>query len=115
MRGERRPVPATPRYGHLPIPMRRVDDDDAIARAGEFCWYVDDDGCRYLHCAVPGAKDDPEQYTYIEIPVRLGPHERQGRASWGWNGDIKRPTIQPSIHTHGHWHGWIRAGRMIEA
>lgn len=31
---------------------------------------------------------------------------------WKWNGDFDKPTIEPSIHTIGRWHGWLTHGRF---
>lgn len=28
------------------------------------------------------------------------------------NGDMDKPTLSPSVHARGSWHGWFRAGRM---
>jgi len=30
--------------------------------------------------------------------------------SWEWDGNRDAPTLQPSVHMVGHWHGWLRAG-----
>lgn len=30
--------------------------------------------------------------------------------SWKWNGSVKMPTLTPSVHRIGHWHGWLRNG-----
>ena len=35
-----------------------------------------------------------------------------------WDGDLKRPTLTPSIQTlppEGGWHGYITAGNLIDA
>src|SRR5437868_12575106 len=26
--------------------------------------------------------------------------------SWNFNGDSEKPTLYPSVHIVGHWHGW---------
>jgi len=31
---------------------------------------------------------------------------------WYWNGDRDKPTLSPSLHWPGHWHGWLRNGRF---
>lgn len=31
---------------------------------------------------------------------------------WTWDGNRERPTLSPSIHAVGHWHGYLRAGRF---
>lgn len=35
------------------------------------------------------------------------PHESP---SWDWNGDKEKPTLTPSVHTPGHWHGFLTDG-----
>ncbi|APE43644.1 hypothetical protein BOO69_09625 [Sulfitobacter alexandrii] len=32
------------------------------------------------------------------------------RASWKWNGSKTEPTLLPSVHHQGHWHGWLTDG-----
>lgn len=32
------------------------------------------------------------------------------RPSWRWNGSATEPTLDPSVHHVGHWHGWLRDG-----
>ena len=103
----------TPRYGHPPIAMRRMQSDD-LSSAGDFYWEVGEDGSRFLSLAEPTPRpDNSGGWTYARIPVRQGPNET-GKY-WGWDGNEDAPTLTPSIHTIGHWHGWVRAGRLIEA
>jgi hypothetical protein len=38
-------------------------------------------------------------------------HKPDGaRPSWRWNGLRSEPTLHPSVHMVGHWHGWLRGG-----
>lgn len=30
--------------------------------------------------------------------------------SWTWNGALDKPTLTPSVHHVGHWHGWLTDG-----
>lgn len=30
--------------------------------------------------------------------------------SWLWDGNSQAPTLSPSVHQVGHWHGWLRNG-----
>lgn len=30
--------------------------------------------------------------------------------SWDWDGNLDAPTLSPSVHHVGHWHGWLRNG-----
>ncbi len=34
-------------------------------------------------------------------------------ARWGYDGNADAPTLTPSLHVIGKWHGWMRAGSLI--
>lgn len=34
---------------------------------------------------------------------------------WAWNGNILKPSLTPSIHRVGHWHGYLTDGKFISA
>lgn len=106
---------STPRHGHKPVQMRRVAGYDAVEKPGDFYWYNLANGKRYLFLAEPStdAEFDAEGFTLIHIPVRQGKNEKG--VAWGWDGNEDSPTITPSIHTVGIWHGWVRAGQLVEA
>lgn len=111
----------TPRYGHAPIKMRRVADYSAIDLPGDFAWDVgnilwDVDTGETLHIliAIPSpAPDAPSNWVLNRLPVQCGANN-PGKA-WGWDGNEDKPTLTPSIHCFGHWHGWVRSGEMVEA
>lgn len=104
----------TPHYGHPPIAMQRVRDQDAVKSLGDFAWRVEENGDRYLLFTVPRPlPDNPKGWLFNCLPVKQGPNE-SGR-HWGWDGNEEQPTLTPSIHALGHWHGWIREGKLIEA
>ncbi len=33
--------------------------------------------------------------------------------SWHWDGNREKPTLSPSVHHVGHWHGWLRDGVWV--
>lgn len=44
-------------------------------------------------------------------PITVGNGFKPGDApSWNWNGSLDRPTLSPSVHHVGHWHGWLTDG-----
>lgn len=102
----------TPRYGHEPIAMRRVENPIEVDAAGMFAWELSLDGIRRIWLGIPSALG----YIPIALPVNvqmpsgvfIGP-------VWHWDENEDAPTIAPSIHTLGHWHGWVRAGMLVEA
>lgn len=104
--------PATPRHGHAPVPLRLVADEDAIERLGDFCWEQGADSVpTHVWLAIPSPTCGG--WTPIRIAVNRGPN-LPGKA-WGWDGNADKPTLTPSVHTYGHWHGWVRGGQLVEA
>ncbi len=51
------------------------------------------------------------------IPIAARPTWTHGDPpkchTWQWDGNRERPTLTPSVHAPGRWHGWIRGGRMV--
>lgn len=77
------------------------DIDDVKAKPGAFEFYVDSNrqvaGMIYAcpcGCGRTGA-----------LPFKPAPSP-----SWNWNGDREKPTLTPSVHNVGHWHGWLTDG-----
>lgn len=96
----------TPRYDHDPIPLRNVGNDESVEKPGDFYWADDT-----LWVAIPS--DDPE-WDNMSI-IRIACAEKQSPGVWQWDGDREKPTLTPSIHTIGVWHGWIKNGMLVEA
>jgi hypothetical protein len=107
----------TPHYGHTPIKMQRVRDYDAVKKVGDFYWgvgEVNEDGLMYLSFAVPRpTENNTDGWLFQMLPVKVGQNETGKH--WGWDGNEDLPTLVPSIHAIGHWHGFVRAGVLIEA
>jgi len=68
------------------------------------------------------AHDDEQRWMWFTLPgkggcgcVRLRPLRRsdEGNPSWEWDGNEDRPTLMPSVHCVGIWHGFFTAGRMV--
>ena len=75
--------------------------DEVRAKAGAFEFYRDKDGdpagmiyCCPCGCGATGA---------LAFRPRPSP-------SWGWNGNREKPTLSPSVHHVGHWHGYLTDG-----
>lgn len=56
-------------------------------------WYCCPCGCGITACLVVGNGFKPATAP-----------------SWNWNGSTEAPTLAPSVHHPGHWHGWLRNG-----
>jgi hypothetical protein len=99
-------VAATPRSGHAPIVMHRVDG--CPSKVGEFKWRVTD-GKRVLVLAIPYGRD---RYVLSEWTID---HKNDCNAQWSWDKNEEKPTLHPSLHAVGVWHGWVRNGMLREA
>lgn len=99
----------TPKYGHGPIDMVRRRDWDELGNVGEFCWKVAD-GKRVLYLAVPF--DIASGYVLSRWTID---HYNSCGAMWSWDGNEDAPTLTPSLHAVGVWHGWVRYGQLLEA
>lgn len=86
-------IPDKEEFGEKLIPgsfrITSPDSEDA------FFWYVCPCGCTRAVLSI-GKNFKPEQ----------GP-------SWQWNGSFDKPTLSPSVHHVGHWHGWLRDGVWV--
>lgn len=83
------------------MPARKVAFGE-MARPGDFC-FAPDNSCIYLW--LPGSPG-PDA---LRIVRGSAPDEKQ---VWGWDGNEDRPTLNPSIHDPGHWHGYLTAGEF---
>jgi hypothetical protein len=82
------------------IQTQRVNSGDMVA-AGDFSF---DEDFTHLYIILPGEKH-PEA-----IPILRG--GASGSRVWAWDGNEEKPTINPSIHLVGCWHGYLRAGKL---
>jgi hypothetical protein len=54
---------------------------------------------------------------FIKLPdgsasiINLRPTQSAG-PSWEYDGNLESPTLSPSLHHIGGWHGFARAGRL---
>lgn len=85
-----------------PVEARRCEDIDEVrSAAGAFEYYQDGERfpagmiyCCPCGCGVTGA-------------LRFRP---AASPSWEWDGNLEKPTLSPSVHHVGHWHGYLRNG-----
>jgi len=82
---------------------------------GHFYWQVSEDLTEiWLWMKLP--RQDNDEGSPCILPVR----PTSDTPSWGWDGNIERPTLNPSVFhdprnpaSPHHWHGWIRSGQMV--
>lgn len=105
----------TPRLGHAPIGMCHVPPEvGQLQERGDFYWDTRG-GKRTLVLAPPcqrHGKDDGKQWVYSRWTID---HPNHCDAQWSWDGNEDAPTLDPSLHAVGIWHGWVKGGRLEEA
>lgn len=70
----------------------------AVHLRGNRLWYTCPCGCRAQGALLVGLGFKPEQSP-----------------SWTLHWDLLAPSLEPSVHHVGHWHGWLRNGVWISA
>jgi hypothetical protein len=91
---------------------RRHPDDcphDELTQIGDFCWHVEDNVTSGLFINAP--EISAESLGVVYVPVREGPNA--AGQHWGWDGNVERPTLTPSINWVDHWHGYLCAGELV--
>jgi hypothetical protein len=93
-----------------PVRATFVEDlDERLGVPGAFEFYVDKPGGALAGliyvcpcgCGQQGA-----------LPFR---RPAAARPSWIWDGNRQAPTLSPSVHHVGHWHGWLKNGFWTQA
>lgn len=86
---------------------------------GAMCWSIDE-GLRVLYFMAPptGYKNGGVKFTLGRIYTMRSEGNRAvpGNVN-GWDGNLERPTFEPSIWLLGRkgWHGYIRNGDLVDA
>lgn len=76
-------------------------EEVGMEKAGDFCFSGD---MKTFFVWLPG------MIGPIAIEIQKG--APGGPRVWGWDGNEDKPTITPSIHSIGRWHGWLKAGKL---
>lgn len=66
-----------------------------------------------IYLAVPAPPQARLKWVVARLPIWTGID--MAAPLWTWDGNEDKPTLSPSIHTLGCWHGFVRAGEMVEA
>lgn len=72
--------------------------------------------------AVPGSYEFANGHMWFMCPgpckqlsaLHLDGKGGEGR-NWTWDGNTEAPTLHPSIHHLGCWHGWLKNGEFTPA
>lgn len=92
---------------------RRMPDgcgQEDLVQVGDFSWRYYQGEPAGIAIAMPGKDGQPEQ-NWISVS-RGAPRKAPGENTWGWDGNLDAPTLQPSLLLPGHWHGYLRRGRL---
>ena len=92
----------------------RLDSTDtphiyADREAGDFFWDLRNER-RELAIAIPWPSGAS---VWCNWPI--SPHTTKDGNSWEWDGNVESPTLRPSLHWVGVWHGYIENGTIREA
>lgn len=86
---------------------RQADDDAALeGPPGSFCIELTASGQRVMWFVLPNGESGV-------INLRPVIEANAAHPSWEWDGNEDKPTLQPSVHLPGRWHGFFTAGRMV--
>lgn len=53
--------------------------------------------------------------SWGDCAVGLDDASKPKSPSWIWNGNTAAPTMTPSIHKNGHWHGHLTDGKFVSS
>lgn len=83
------------------VTAQRVDDIEEDAPAGAFEYFSSGD--REIAGMIYACPCGCGRLVALDFRPHPSP-------SWEWDGNTEKPTLSPSVHDVGHWHGWLRAG-----
>lgn len=86
---------------------RFFNDDTLGAQRGEFEIITEPNGQRRFWFVCPGP-------CRSIAALALRPVVEGSGASWAFDGNEDAPTLSPSIHHVGCWHGWLNCGQYKE-
>lgn len=73
---------------------------------GSFFIQTYSNGQKAMYFKLPNGGDG-----VINLRPVISPNEEH--PSWEWDGNEDKPTLYPSVHQVGVWHGWFQNGRMV--
>ena len=79
----------------------------SLQEVGDFYWDLGGER-RAIVIAMPVETGWEYSRWTIDYPNTSG-------AQWSWDGNEDSPTLMPSLHAVGYWHGRLTNGQLIEA
>lgn len=86
-----------------PVAALRTNDIDDHARPGAFEYYVNGREPQKIAGMLYACPCGCGNVGALDFKPAPSP-------SWQWDGNLDEPTLSPSVHHVGHWHGWLRKG-----
>lgn len=88
------------------IQLRRVDRSAEFA-VGDFCFERHENGKVFFVMRLPGQWSETA-WPVVRMAKVDGPCSNPG--PWNWDGNEEKPTLRPSLHHVGVWHGFVENG-----
>jgi len=60
----------------------------------------------FLMAVIPDCNGSPHLVSFNIGDPKVDP-------CWQWDGNKDKPTLSPSLHWVGNWHGFLRAGKFV--
>jgi hypothetical protein len=80
-----------------------------LVKLGDFRWEIRGSK-RTLEVLIPAPSTAGRVHSRWTIS-----HKNHCGAQWKWDGNEEKPTLRPSLHAVGIWHGHVRKGELVEA
>ena len=88
-------------------------DPSELKQIGDFNWrflpHLDNGRILGMAIVMPNVKGNGKQ-TYLRVVLGPAPAEK---IIWGWDGNLDKPTLEPSLLDENQWHGHMKAGRLV--
>jgi hypothetical protein len=95
-----------PEVRTAPVKAKRFENVDELTVPGSFEYTrVGDRFPGGMIYTCPCGCGHQGSLMFRPVPAQYPPHP-----SWEWDGNMDAPTLSPSVHHVGHWHGWLRNG-----
>ena len=94
-----------------PVRMVLMTGVEGVKSPGQFCW-VDD--MKEMVLWLPG-DTMPSRIKIIRPGDEGTPRASEPGPKWIWDGNAEHPTLNPSLHSIGVYHGWAKKGILTQA
>lgn len=106
----------TPKYGHEPLQMNMVAARGDFEQPGDFCFEIHRNGreVHFIVIAFPCSAGDKKAFHVAKFAIDHN-DENNGNLRVVPPSAQDAPNLHPTLHVPGVWHGWVRAGQLVEA